>query len=247
MSSAALPRGRRGGGNRAVTRSGTNRKDQPFWRWKEVRRIFWLVGIPAAVLLAWYAYTVVELLGHPAAPPVAIDERSPAASSESKSAAGLAERAAKEGFRLEEVDRCRNMMDEYTTPKGWFYSDADIYQLVGLPRTATQAQLNERCVFYAKAVADMERMARHVRHAFVCGGSYLDVGSNGRFYIKADPDGRGALQKLDASAEKLVHIPWGTATIINIWQVYNVGDGCVIVGLSKSTPFRMSGTVVYDN
>lgn len=226
-----------------MTKRTTRRQGLSFWRSREVRRLYWLVGIPAVTLLAWYAYAVVEEFNKSAT----TTHLETKLDSLEKSAGSLAERAAKEGFRVEEVDRCRNMMLEYTTPKGWFYADADIYQLVGLSREATRAQLNERCIFYAKAVADMEKMARHIRHAFVCDDSYLDVGSKGRFYIKADPEGRGALQKLDASGEKLVHIPWGTATIINVWQVYNVGDGCIIVGLSKSTPFRMSGTVVYND
>lgn len=160
--------------------------------------------------------------------------------------ANLAERALKEGFQAEEVDKCQNMMKEYTTPKGWFYSDADIYQLVGLPRSASQQQMNERCIYYAKAVANMEKLAHHGRHAFVCGTSLLDVGNDGRYYLKPDPQGRGAIQNLDPHGDRLVEIPPGTSTIISFWQIYNVGDGCIIIGLSKASAFRMSGKILRD-
>ena len=149
-----------------------------------------------------------------------------------------------EEYRSEEVDRCKNMIQEYTTPKGWYYADADIYELVGLSRESTRQQLNDRCVYYAKAVARMERMAHHIRHAFVCRDSMLDVSGNGRYYIKADPHGRGAIRNLDHSGENVVDVPKGTTTVIGSWQVYNVGDGCIIVGLSKNSAFRMSGTIV---
>ena len=106
--------------------------------------------------------------------------------------------------------------------------------------------MNERCIYYAKAVASMEKMAHHGRHAFVCGASLLDVGNDGRYYLKPDPQGRGAIQNLDPRGDKLVEIPLGTSTVISIWQVYNVGDGCIIVGLSKASAFRMSGKILRE-
>lgn len=194
------------------------------------------MALPAAVLLGWYGYTVAYEFKNPAM------ARTEAGLKKSPTAPPF-----KEDYRAEEVDRCKNMIQEYTTPKGWFYADADIYQLVGLPRESTQRQLNERCIFYAKAVAGMERLAHHIRHAFVCRDSMLDVSGNGRYYIKADPQGRGAISNMDASGDKLVDVPKGATTIIKSWQVYNVGDGCIIVGLSKNSAFRMSGTIVRDN
>ncbi len=210
-----------------------------FWRSREAKRFYWVVGIPAAVLLGWYAYTVAHELNLPAMARLE--------ALLTKGQAGPTAPPAEEEYRPEEVDRCRNMIQEYTTPKGWYYADADIYELVGLPRSSTQAQLNTRCVYYAKAVAGMERLAHHIRHAYVCRDSMLDVSGNGRYYIKADPQGRGAIRNLDAAGDTLVDIPRGITTVIKSWQVYNVGDGCIIVGLSKNSAFRMSGTIVRSN
>jgi len=218
------------------------RRGRALWRSREAKRLYWVVGIPAAILLAWYGYTVVQLIAMPPAVPLGMAAIPPKAH-----AVGSAALPPQEEYRPEEVDRCRNMIQEYTTPKGWFYADADIYELVGLPRTSTQAQLNDRCVYYAKAVAGMERLAHHIRHAYVCRDSMLDVSGNGRYYIKADPQGRGAIRNLDATGDTLVDIPKGSTTVINAWQVYNVGDGCIIVGLSKNSAFRMSGTIVRGN
>jgi len=211
-----------------------------FWRSREVRRLYWIAGIPAVALLGWYAYTVAYELNRPAM------ARLETFVTKGQSA-GPTALPAEEEYRAEDVDRCRNMIAEYTTPKGWYYADADIYQLVGLPRESTREQLNARCIYYAKAVAGMERLAHHIRHAYVCRDSMLDVSGNGSYYIKADPQGRGAIRNLDASGEKLVGVPKGSTTVINSWQVYNVGDGCIIVGLSKNSMFRMSGTIVRDN
>ena len=214
------------------------RKGSSFWRSKEVKRALWVFAIPASILVGWYFYTLAFHFNESAMTRMESDIK--------QGFTNLAERALKEGFRAEEVDKCRNMMKEYTTPKGWFYSDADIYELVGLPRNATQQHLNERCVYYAKAVAGMEKMAHHTRHAFVCGASLLDVGGGGRYYIKPEPSGRGAFHSLDQHGEKLMEIPKEASMILNNWQVYNVGDGCIIVGLSKASTFRMSGKILRD-
>lgn len=217
--------------------AGSSRQRRSFWRSKEAKRLYWVAGIPAVLLLGWYGYFLAYEFHRP------VMSRPEAVLTKGYVGA-RANLPAQEEYRPEEVDRCKNMIQEYTTPKGWFYADADIYELVGLPRESTREQLNDRCVYYAKAVAGMERMAHHIRHAFVCRDSMLDVSGNGRYYIKADPQGRGAIRNLDLSGEKLVDVPMGTTTVINSWQVYNVGDGCIIVGLSKDSTFRMSGTIV---
>lgn len=204
-----------------------------------MRFFYGALGAPAAALLVWYAYTVAYELNKPTMSAFEADLKA--------RIAALTERAQREGFKAEDVDRCQNMIAEYTTPKGWFYSDADLYQLVGLPRTATREQMNERCIFYAKAVATMEQVARHVRHAFVCDDALLDLGGNGRYYIKADPTGRGAISILDSGGERRTAIPKNASTVLNAWQVYNVGDGCIIVGLSKTNTFRMSGKILRQN
>lgn len=212
------------------------RKASSFWRSKEAKRAMWVFGIPAAILLGWYAYTVANQLNHPAVTRMETGLQT--------GIANLAELALKEGFRPEEVNKCENMIEEYTTPKGWYYSNADLHQLVGLSRDATQKQMNERCIYYAKAVASMEKLAHHTRHAYVCGESLLDIAGDRRYYIKPDPKGRGAIENLDQYGEKLVDITPGTSTVLDAWQVYNVGDGCIIVGLSKASVFRMSAKVL---
>lgn len=212
------------------------KKSPSFWKSKEAKRLYWVFGIPAAILVGWYAYTLAFHFDQTGMEKMEAGLK--------KGIANLADRALKEGFSAEEVDKCQNMMKEYTTPKGWFYSDADIYELVGLPRDASQEQMNERCIYYAKAVASMENLAHHTRHAFVCGTSLLDVWGDSRYYLKPDPEGRGAIQNLDPRGERLIEIPRGASTIVSTWQIYNVGDGCIIVGLSKTSTFRMSGKIL---
>ena len=206
-----------------------------FLRSKEAKRAYMLFGIPILALLVWYFYTVVFELNKPAMSQMEADMK--------KNISALAERAMKEGFRPEDVDNCQNMIKEYTTPKGWNYSGAEMYQLVGLKPNATKEEMDERCVYYAKAVAKMEKMSHHTRHVFVCGKSILDVGGNGRFFIAPDPKGKGAIQNFAKNRDKLMKIRKGASTVLDYWQIHNVGDGCIIVGLSKSTTFRMSGSV----
>ena len=134
------------------------------------------------------------------------------------------------------------MIDEYTTPLGWTYTDAELYQLVGLPKNSTEKQLQARCIYYAKAVAAMQKMSHHTRHVFVCGESIFDIGQ-GQYYIKADPSGRGMVTRFSNKGETKVPIKPGRATVLKQWQIFNVGDGCIIVGLSKSGAFKMSGHV----
>ena len=206
-----------------------------FLRSKEAKRVYWLFGIPIVGILIWYSYTVVFELNKPAMTKMESEMK--------QNIANLTERAIKEGFRAEDVDNCQNMIKEYTTPKGWNYSGAEMHQLVGLKANATKEEMDERCVYYAKAVAKMEKMSHHTRHVFVCGKSILDVGGNGRFFIKPDPKGRGLMQNFAKNRDKLIKIRKGASTVLDYWQIHNVGDGCIIVGLSKSTTFRMSGTV----
>ena len=221
----------------AVKKATKARKKASFWHSKEVKVVYWLLGLPVIAILGWYAYTVAFTLEKEAMTQMEADMK--------RELALLAERAVKEGFRPEDVNKCKKMLEEYTTPKGWYYSADDLHALVGLPKNATQEQMDERCIYYAKAVAKMEKMSHHTRHVFVCGDSMLDVGNKGRFFIKADPKGRGALQNFDRGSDKLVRVRRGQNTLIRQWQIHNVGDGCLIIGLSKANTFRMSGKVVH--
>ncbi len=216
------------------------RKKSSFWRSQEARRFYWVFGIPVFLLLSWYSYNVAFEFNRPAMSQFEKDVK--------VTVTNLAERALREGFATEQVNHCRRMAEAYTTPKGWHYSDAKLYQLVGLSPDATVEQMNERCIYFAKAVAQMQKMSHRIRHAFVCGDSILDIGNKGRFYFKADPQGRGVLRRFDPrQGERLVAIPKGESTVVLHWQIYNVGDGCVIAGLSKVGVFRMAGKVDYAN
>lgn len=206
-----------------------------FLQSKEMKRLYIVLAVPVVALLGWYAYTVAFELNKP--------QMSKLEAELANKAKALAQRAIKEGFRPSDVDRCKRMIDEYTTPKGWTYTDADIYQLVGLPKTATEQQMQNRCIYYAKAVSAMEKMSHHTRHVFVCGQSIFDISGNGEYYLKADPQGRGYITRVSAKGEQLVTIRPGTSNVLKQWQIYNVGDGCIIIGLSKTGAFKMSGQV----
>ena len=162
-----------------------------------------------------------------------------------KTVKDLASRAIKEGFRTKNVDACQNMIDAYTTPAGWHYTDQALHTLVGLPATVTKEVLDERCIDFAKAVAEMQKMSHHTRHVFVCGESAFEEES-GKYHIKADPGGRGAIQNMSTSKDELIEIPRGQSTVFRLWQLYNFDDECIIVGLSKSGVFTMSGKVRYQ-
>lgn len=210
------------------------KKKGGFLKSKEMKRVYLVMGLPILGLLAWYAYTVVFELNKPKMTQLEAEL--------ARKAKALAQRAIKEGFRPSDVDRCKRMIEEYTTPRGWTYTDADIYQLVGLPKTSTDQQMQARCIYYAKAVAAMQKISHHTRHVFVCGDSIFDIGK-GQYYIKADPTGKGFVSRFSNKGEQLTPIRPGTSTVLKQWQIYNVGDGCIIVGLSKSGTFKMSGNV----
>ncbi len=207
------------------------KKKVSFWISGAATRVYLVLGIPAFALLAWYGYTVASELNKPAMTEF-----------EDKLAQKMNKLMEKK-VTLKHYDACENMMEEYITPKGWNYSAAALHELVGLPKNSTEQQLEDRCIYYAKVVNGMERLSHHTRHVFVCKGSYLDVGKSGKQYIKADRKGRGAMVSVTGK-EELLPITPGESTIFKFWQVYNVGDGCIIIGLSKSGVFRMAGQVI---
>jgi len=98
---------------------------------------------------------------------------------------------------------------------------------------ATEEDVLERCIIFAKAVRIVEKMAHHKKHVFVCDGSWLNVANMGAFHIMPDPQGRGAFQTVDANIANFVKIRPESFQIVKWWQVYNVGNGCIIVGYSK--------------
>lgn len=209
------------------------KKKKSFWKSREAKKAYWVFGAPALMILVWYGYILATEVGN--APKID--------ASINLDMFNLPEVAKKEGFKVADFNKCQNIVDEYTTPKGWNYSKEAVHQLVGLPATATQAQMNERCILYAKVINEMRKTSLHTRHVFVCGGSALDISGPGDFFIKPDPKGRGALQNMEKRAEGLLKISKGQSAVLRSWHVYNVGDGCLIVGLSKAGTFRMSASV----
>jgi len=208
------------------------------WVSRDAQRAYMVFGIPVFLFLSWYAYTVVFELNKP--------EMEKFETAMTGTLKGLASRAIKEGFQVESVNVCQNMIDNYTTPKGWNYTDEALHTLVGLSASASTEDLGERCVDYAKAVAEMQKMSRHTRHVFVCGESVFDAESGNKYYIKADPSGKGAIENLSSGKNKLIEIPRGESTVFRMWQLYNFDDHCIIIGLSKTGMFRMSGKVKYQ-
>ena len=208
-----------------------------FWASKDAKRLYLVFGIPVVLLLSWYTYTVVFEFNKPEMKKFEADL--------TETIQDIASRAMKEGFLVKNVDTCQDMIDEYTTPAGWHYTDEALHTLVGLPATASKEALAERCVVYAKAVAEMQKMSHHTRHVFVCGESRFEADSGGKFYIKADPGGRGAIENMSTGRDELIEIPRGESTVFQRWQLHNVDANCIIVGLSKTGVFRMSGKVKY--
>jgi hypothetical protein len=215
----------------------TPKKKGSVWRSKDAKRAYLVFGIPVFLLLSWYTYTVVFELNKP--------EMKKFESELAGTIKDIATRAINEGFRVESVDVCQNMIAEYTTPRGWHYTDEALHTLVGLPASATKEALGERCVDYAKAVAEMQKMSHHTRHVIVCGESIFEADSGGKYYIKSDPDGRGAVENMSSGRDELIEIARGESAVFRRWQLYNFDANCIIVGLSKSGVFRMSGKVRY--
>lgn len=199
-----------------------------------------VLGIPVIGLLGWYAYTVVFELNKPQMTKFE-KELAVKAKKLAKKAAALADRAIREGFAVEKVGSCHKVTDQYITPQGWILTDAKLHQLVGLPARATKQQMEERCIAFAKAVAEMEKLSHHTRHVFVCPGAYFEVAGSQKYRIVPDPNGRGIVQNITNNRDRLQAIKPGKSVLINQWQVYNIGDGCIIVGLSKAGTFRFSG------
>lgn len=203
-----------------------------FWKSKAAIRAYLVFGIPVVALLLWYFYTVTYELNKPAM--VGFEAK----------IAEKVKKLAEKKVKLEYYDACENMIKEYTTPKGWNYSNAALNELLGLKKSATEQELTDRCIYYAKTVIEMEKMSHHLRHVFVCKDSFFYLGEDSKQYIKADPNGQGALASFVEGKEEMIPIPAGESSIFKFWQIHNVGDGCIIVGLSKSGTFRMAGHIV---
>jgi|ETNmetMinimDraft_33_1059910.scaffolds.fasta_scaffold02627_5 hypothetical protein len=207
-----------------------NKKKKSFLGSKEMKRVYWVLGAPLVLLLFWYIYTVATVIDK-----TGMDELQAALK---QKAVRLTKRADREGFNAVDFKNCENRVAEYGGR-----SKAALPELLGIPKRATKEDIIERCVLFARAVTVMEKMAHHKKHVFVCGGSMLDIAKEGAFHIKPDPQGRGAFQTIDPNSANFIKIRPGNFQIVKWWQVYNVGDGCIIVGYSKSGSPRLKPKV----
>ncbi len=200
-----------------------------------------LVGLPLLVFLGWYVLTVVlDVSGSSqTAEGMIVKQVSKAQEAIRK---GLVERANKEGFNVDNVEGCAQIKDQYRVPLGYVFGDFSLSQLVGLPKTATDEQVQERCIVFAKVVERMEKLAHHDRHVFVCVGGQFTTDEAGRYMMIPDPQGRGVIESVNG-VKSLVKIARGAHILLRQWQVFNLGDGCIVVGMSKVGVFNFSGAV----
>ncbi|MBT4888134.1 MAG: hypothetical protein HON65_01085 [Rhodospirillales bacterium] len=202
-------------------------------------------GIPLVGLLVWYFTTMSLQVSGSSLSASEFAQASIAKSVEKAKSAlkdKLEERARLEGFRIEEVDNCTDIESQYQLPVAGTSTNLTLKQLLGLPAAASFAQVSARCVVFAKAVQRMERLSHHDRHVFVCQNASFSNDESGRFAIFADKKGRGIIESFSGT-KKLIEIPRGSHSLVRQWQIFNLGDGCVIIGLSKDGIFSMSGSV----
>ncbi len=200
-----------------------------------------LVVLPVTIFLAWYVLTVVlKVTGSKQTAEGMVVER--VVSAKEAIAKKLKERAEREGFKIDNVEGCVQIEDQYRVPLGFVFTEFSRRQLVGLPKTATDEQVQERCVLFAKVVERMEKMTHHDRHVFVCEGAQFTTDEGGRYMLIPEPKGRGVIEVL-GGAKNLIEMQPHTHTLVKQWHVYNIGDGCMVVGMSKVGIFNFSGGV----
>ena len=200
-----------------------------------------LVVMPLTIFLGWYVLTVVlKVSGSSQTAEGMVAHQVVSAKDALKKK--LKERASKEGFEVDNVLGCASIEDQYRVPLGFGHTDFTTRQLVGLPTTATETQVQERCVVFAKVVERMEKMSHHDRHVFVCEGAQFTTDEAGRYMLVPDPKGRGVIEIIGGKKNLIDMAPHSQA-LIKQWQIYNIGDGCIVVGMSKVGIFNFSGGV----
>lgn len=200
-----------------------------------------LVIMPLTIFIGWYVLTVVlKVSGSQQTAEGMVAQQVIDAKDAVKQK--LVERAKKEGFDVDEVEGCSQIEDQYKVPLGFVFTEFSRRQLVGLPKTATEEQVQERCILFAKVVERMERLAHHDRHVFVCQGAQFTTDEAGRYMLVPDKKGRGVVEVI-GGAKTLIKIPPHSHTLLKQWQIYNIGDGCIVVGMSKVGVFNFSGAV----
>ena len=189
------------------------------------------IVLPVFGLVGWYVLTVTE------SERAAKDLLAQAQSSANK----LVERAIHEGFSVADFDKCKKMESHFKTALNFDFDDKSRRKLIGLPADASDEDMQERCVIFAKSVATMEKIAHHDRHVFVCPGSTFNADS-GAYQLIPDIEGRGVIE-IDTGVETFIAIKPHRFILREIWQVYNVGDGCLVIGMSRKGNFSYTGIV----
>lgn len=193
--------------------------------------------LPAIGLLGWYSYSVLGVFAEEKQK--ALDEKAKKLAAE---AARLAKLAKKKHFRVEDFDACEKIRNQYLIPAGVIYTEFTQRQLVGLSKFASDEQVKERCIKFAKAVTPMERMSHHDRHVYVCQTAQFNADKQGKYNLTPDKLGRGV--RVNRGTQSKLHpIGVGRSILLSGWQVYNQGDGCIIIGLSKAGVFTFTGSV----
>ncbi|MEQ9361302.1 MAG: hypothetical protein RLO05_06325 [Rhodospirillales bacterium] len=205
------------------------------------KSFFWgmilIFVVPAMGLMGWYAY---QVMGHVAKDSQeALDARAKQLASQANK---FARRAAQEGFKVQDFDACAQIKEQYRIPAGIVYTEFTQRQLVGLSKFASDEQVTERCIQFAKAVAEMEKMSHHARQVYVGQKAQFNADKSGRYFLTADAEGKGVVENLGGRGT-LHPIPVGKSILLRGWQIYNQGDGCVIVGMSKAGTFSFRGGV----
>lgn len=200
-----------------------------------------LVIMPLTIFLGWYLLTVVLKVSGSSQTAEGMVAGQVVNAKEAVRKQ-LKARADKEGFKIDEVLGCAEIEDQYRVPLGFVFTEFSSRQLVGLPKTATDEEVRERCILFAKVVERMEKLTHHDRHVFVCQGGQFTTDEAGRYMLVPDVKGRGVVE-IASGKKKLIKIPRHSHILLNQWQIYNIGDGCMVVGMSKIGVFNFSGAV----
>ena len=190
-----------------------------------------LIVLPVVSLIGWYLVTVTE------SERAAEDLLAQAQEATNE----LIERGIAEGFSIADYDKCQEMESHFKTALNFDFNDDARRRLIGLPTDASDDDMQERCVVFAKVVAKMEKLTHHDRHVFVCQGANFSA-DNDAYKLFPDADGQGVVE-IDTGVETFIPIKPHRFILKEIWQVYNVGDGCLVVGMSRKGNFSYTGTV----
>jgi hypothetical protein len=203
------------------------------------------LGVPVVGLLGWYALSAgLHVSGSSSSAEDLVMKN--VASAQQAVADQISARANTEGFQLGDFDQCSAIEDQYKIAQGYVFTEFSRRELVGLKKTATDEEVQERCVIFAKVVARMEQLAHHDRHVFVCQGAEFTTDNSGKYKLIADPKGTGVLE-VKNGVKTLLPIKQYRHILVGSWQVFNLGDGCVVIGMSKTGTFTFSGSVELSN